>query len=45
MCEWLFDTCCGIRVAGENRFVIVPRPGGHFTHAKARYDSIYGSIE
>ena len=45
MCEWLFDTCCGIRVDGENRFVIAPRPGGHFTHAKARYDSIYGSIE
>ena len=45
VCEWLFDTCCGIRVEGENRFVIAPRPGGHLTHAKARYDSIYGSVE
>ena len=45
MCEWLFDTCCGIRVDGENHFTIAPQPGGHFTHAKARYDSIYGAIE
>ena len=45
VCEWLFDTCCGIRVGGENRFIIAPRPGGHLTHATARYDSIYGMIE
>ena len=42
---WLFDTMCGIRVAGENHFVIAPHPGGHFTHAKAQYDSIYGRVE
>ena len=34
-----------IRVAGENRFVIAPRPGGHFTHAGAKYDSVYGMVE
>ena len=45
VCEWLFDTCCGIRVDGENRFVIVPRPGGHLTYARARYDSVYGAVE
>ncbi len=45
VCEWLFDTCCGIRVDGENHFVIAPRPGGHLTHAQARYDSIYGTVE
>ena len=45
VCEWLFDTCCGIRVDGENHFNIAPRPGGHFTCAKARYDSICGSVE
>ena len=45
VCEWLFDTCCGIRVDGENRFTIAPRPGGHLTYAKAGYDSIYGRIE
>ena len=43
--EWLFDTCCGIRVDGENRFTIAPRPGGHLTHARARYDSMYGAVE
>ena len=45
VCEWLFDTCCGIRVDGENHFVIAPRPGGRLTRAKARYDSIYGTVE
>ena len=42
---WLFNTMCGIRVDGENHFVITPHPGGHFTHAKAVYDSVYGRVE
>lgn len=42
---WLFNTMCGIRVDGENYFVIAPHPGGHFTHAKAVYDSVYGRVE
>ena len=45
MVEWLFQTMCGIRVDGENHFMIAPRPGGHFTHAKASYDSVYGTVE
>lgn len=45
VCEWLFKTMCGIRVEGENNFVIRPRPGGHFTYARASYDSIYGRVE
>ena len=45
VCEWLFKTMCGIRVDGENHFVIAPRPGGSFTHAKANYRSIYGEVE
>ena len=45
VCEWLFDTCCGIRVDGENHFMITPRPGGHLDHAEAGYDSVYGRIE
>ena len=36
---------CGIRVAGENRFIIEPRPGGSFTFARARYSSVYGTVE
>ncbi len=45
VCEWLFKTMCGIRVDGENHFVITPRPGGSFTYAKAVYHSIYGKVE
>ena len=45
VCAWLFQTMCGIRVAGENRFVIAPKPGGHFTHAEASYDSVYGAVK
>ena len=45
VCEWLFKTMCGIRVDGENHFTIAPCPGGHFTHAKASYQSIYGLVE
>lgn len=36
---------CGIRVDGENHFTIAPRPGGHFTFARASYDSVYGMVE
>ena len=25
--------------------MIAPRPGGHFTHAGAKYDSVYGMVE
>lgn len=45
VCEWLFKTMCGIRVDGENHFIIAPRPGGHFTYAKAEYTSVYGTVE
>lgn len=45
VCRWLFDTMCGIRVDGENHFSIAPRPGGHFTHARASYTSVYGRVE
>ena len=45
VCEWLFKTMCGIRIHGENHFTIAPKPGGSFTHAKARYQSIYGNVE
>ncbi len=44
VCEWLFKTMCGIRVAGENHFMIAPRPGGNFSHAEASYHSIYGKV-
>lgn len=43
--EWLFSGMCGINVARENRFVIKPVPGGHFTFARAEYNSIFGKVE
>jgi putative alfa-L-rhamnosidase len=41
---WLFDTCAGIRVDGENRFTVAPVPGGTLTHAEASYKSLYGEV-
>jgi len=44
VCQWLFDTVAGIRVAGENTFEIAPIPGGTLTYAQAEYDSMYGRV-
>ena len=35
----------GIRVDGENHFLIAPKPGGRFTFARGVYRSIYGNVE
>lgn len=43
-CEWLFRVMCGVRLTGENHFVIEPKPGGNFTSTKLEYDSVYGTI-
>jgi len=45
VCEWLFKTMCGIKIDGENHFIIAPKPGGSFSFAKAGYNSIYGRVE
>ena len=45
VCEWLFKEMCGIKVDGENHFVIKPQPGGHFDFAKAEYKSIFGTLK
>ena len=44
VCAWMLKTMCGIRVDGENHFTIMPVPGGHFTHAAATYNSVYGEV-
>ena len=44
VCQWLFDTCAGIRVSGENEFEIAPVPGGTFTYAQAEWLSPYGFV-
>ena len=43
-CDWIFNTVCGIRVAGENRFEIAPVPGGSLTEASLEYQSLYGKV-
>ncbi|WP_375102968.1 alpha-L-rhamnosidase C-terminal domain-containing protein [Paenibacillus sp. RS8] len=44
VCEWLFDTVGGIRISGENSFIIQPVPGGTLIYAIAKYVSIYGTV-
>lgn len=34
VCEWLFDTMCGIKVSGERQFTIAPKVGGSITYAE-----------
>lgn len=45
MCAFLFNTVCGIRVTGENRFEVKPVPGGTLMYADAGFVSPYGKIE
>ncbi len=45
VCEWLFKSMCGINVAGENEFIIAPKPGGTLTFAEAEYESVYGRVK
>lgn len=44
VCQWLFDTCAGIRVDGRNHFAITPVPGGSMEWAEASYTSLYGKV-
>lgn len=44
VCQWLFESMCGIQVKDENTFKIAPLPGGHFIYAKAEYNSVYGKV-
>lgn len=45
VCEWLFDTVCGIRIEGERCFRVSPMPGGKLSYARASYQSLYGEIK
>lgn len=44
VCQWLFETACGIDITGVNRFTIKPQPGGSMTHASLEYESVYGPV-
>lgn len=43
--EWVFSEMCGVKVAGENQFIIAPKAGGKFTFAKCEYQSAYGKVK
>lgn len=45
MCEWIFTTMCGINILNDNKILISPHPGGTFTYANLKYQSIYGEIK
>lgn len=45
VCQWLFDTMCGVSILGERTFRIAPRPGGSFSSASFRWKSVYGQVE
>ncbi len=45
VCQWFFETMCGIHVTGKNTFSISPMPGGHLTWARASYKSVFGTVE
>lgn len=44
VCEWVFEKMCGIKVIGENEFLLAPNPGGSFEYASMSYDSVYGYV-
>lgn len=44
LCEWLIGSMCGIKVSGDRKFTIAPKPGGKITEAECEYDSIYGKV-
>lgn len=44
VCGWLMKTMVGIDTAGENRFVLAPRPGKGIDYAEGAYESVYGKI-
>jgi alpha-L-rhamnosidase len=44
VCEWIFSEMCGIKVGGENEYVISPKVGGSITYAECEYTGIYGRV-
>lgn len=44
VCSFLFEYTCGIRPAGERKFLLKPVSGGSFTFARAKWESPYGTV-
>ncbi len=45
VCQWLFESVCGIQVDAPRRFRISPVPGGSLSFAEAAYESPYGTVK
>lgn len=45
VCEWIFSEMCGIKVGGENEYIVAPRVGGSLTHAECEYNGVWGKIK
>ena len=44
VCQWIFETMCGIRLQKPQHFVIAPVPSDKLTEAKAAFESPYGTV-
>lgn len=44
VCEWLFGEMCGIKIGGENEYIIEPKVGGSITYAECEYNGIWGKV-
>ena len=46
--DWMVQVICGLQTeadgAGFKQFTLAPQPGGGLSHARMRYDSLYGQI-
>ena len=45
VCEWIFGEMCGIKIGGENEYIIEPKIGGSITHASCEYNGVYGKVK
>ena len=45
VCEWIFSEMCGIKVGGENEYIISPKVGGSITYAECEYTGVYGKVK
>jgi alpha-L-rhamnosidase len=47
--DWMYKSVAGInydaRDAGYKKIIIAPKPGGDFTNASAKLESLYGTIQ
>ena len=45
VCDWIFNTVCGVTISGENKFRIAPVPGTPLSYARLEYQSPFGCVK